>query len=142
MCIRDSGQAAKELPNMGDVGASAWTRDEDIIQVDKDEWKTSKHSVHQPLERLRRIFEAKRHPDKLEESKWRYYGGLLDMIFLHWDLMIPAYQINHGEDRSSGCDGAKGLDVWDWVPVIFGNGIEAPVVSTRTPSTIRLWHDV
>jgi hypothetical protein len=57
----------------------------------------AKEPIHQPLECLSCVHEAKRHEQVLKQTKRRQDGGFLDVCWIHGDLVVPLDQVNDGE---------------------------------------------
>ena len=72
----------------------------------------SQDPIHEPLEGLCRIFEAKRHPQKFEQAERRYNSRLGDIFFSHWYLMEPLHKIYHRKNSGSGKACSEILDMW------------------------------
>ena len=72
-----------------------------VIQVHEDKGEATQYLVHQPLEGLARVAEAKRHPDELEEAKWGADCCLVHMLWLDWYLVIAFPQVQLGEHSAS-----------------------------------------
>ena len=69
--------------------------DQDIINIDKEEiLEASAHLIHESLERLRCVLEAKWHAEKFEETEGCYYRCLGDVGSCNGDLVVSTYQVN------------------------------------------------
>jgi hypothetical protein len=78
---------------MEEMLLTGWAENEEIIEVNKEEGKGTEKGVHEALESLCSIFEAKRHEIELKEAKGSYYCCLWDVICLHGNLIITFLQI-------------------------------------------------
>ena len=68
---------------------------QDVIYVDKKEiLKTSAHLVHESLACLCSIFEPKGHAEELEKTERCYHHGLWNIGICHWNLIVPAQQVD------------------------------------------------
>jgi len=63
--------------------------DDVVVEVGEDEGQVAEEHVHEPLEGLGRVPDAKRHEQVFKESK-RSYNRRFGYIFWgHWDLVVP-----------------------------------------------------
>jgi hypothetical protein len=92
------GQHIKDLLKVEEVLLSGWAENEEIIQVNEKEGKGAEKGVHEALESLGSIFEAKRHEIELEEAKGSFYCCLWDVVFLHGHLIITLLQVQFGKN--------------------------------------------
>ena len=67
---------------------------EDVIQVYKSTVQSPQGLVHQPLEGLGRVLEAKRHPQELKETKRCDDRGLGDVGLVDGDAVKPPGKVN------------------------------------------------
>ena len=67
--------------------------DQDITRVCEAAWESAENLVDEPLECLCSVDQAKRHPDKFEESKWGGDGCLRNVLQLHWNLVVCPHQV-------------------------------------------------
>ena len=63
---------------------------EDIVKIDEDVGQAPQNPIHQPLERLGRVLEAKGHPQELEQAERGYDPRLLNITRRHWDLVTKS----------------------------------------------------
>ena len=70
------------------------TSDQNVVQVHKHTVQTTTNGVHEPLERLRRIFQAKGHVQEFKQSKRSYDGRLADILSTNRYLIVTTDQIN------------------------------------------------
>jgi hypothetical protein len=116
---------------------------QEVIKVDRYETiKVASDGVHEPLESLGCIPESKRDAEELVQSKRRNDSGFGDVVCRHRNLMIATDQINLGEDAFPCQAGSKVLDVRDWVLVRRSDVVYLAVVSTGSPTAVRLGDDV
>ena len=59
-------QTCEELPQVVFMKGRTGASHQNVVQIDEEEREVSQHTVHQALECLSAIFEAKWHPDELE----------------------------------------------------------------------------
>jgi hypothetical protein len=86
-------QPLKHRPQMLDMGVLIWASNQHVIQVNKDIAQASPHSIHQPLECLASVAEAKRHAKKLPESEGGDYRCLLNILQPHRYLIVAFLQV-------------------------------------------------
>ncbi len=91
---------------------SRWTENEEIVKVNEKEGKGTEEGVHEALEDLSGIFEAKWHEIELEEAKGGYYCCLWDVVFLRRYLIITLLQIQFGKDGGTMKMSRQVLEVW------------------------------
>ena len=82
------GQTTKNLPEIGFVGGNVRAGDKNIVKIDENPGLGAKHAVNEPLKCLGGVFEPKRHPQKLKQSKRCDNCRFLDVFSRHWDLVI------------------------------------------------------
>ena len=120
------------------MGVKVRTGNEDIVQIDENEGKSTEDAVHQTLECLGRILKTKGHSQEFKEPKRRNNGGLRNVCFIHGDLVVSSNQVYHRENCSSSCGSGERLDMWQRIPIIRSGEVEAAVVSAGAPRTVRL----
>ena len=86
-------QTAKNATKILHVLLHVHTGHQNVIQVDEDPLHVAKDLVHQPLKRLSRVLQTKGHPKKLEKAKRCDDGGLFDVFWGHWNLVVSAHQV-------------------------------------------------
>ena len=59
------------------------TGDQEVINVVETKVETAQHLIHEPLERLSRIPEAKGHADKFVQAEWSNNGSLWHIVRFH-----------------------------------------------------------
>ena len=64
--------------------------------------------------------------------------GLGDVIGVHAHLMVPAVEINLGEEAGTFKFVEKLINNWNRELVLDGAIVERPVVDTKTPSVVLL----
>ena len=84
-------EALKEESDVLDMSRPARRGHQNVVEIDEDEGQAAKHPVHQPLESLGGIFEPKGHPEELKKLEWRDDGRLLNVIFVHRDLVVSTH---------------------------------------------------
>jgi hypothetical protein len=86
-------QHIKDLFEMEEVFCTVFAENEDVIQVKENEGKETQKGIHEALEGLSSIFEAKRHEMKFKQSEWSDYLRLWNVVFCHGYLIIALFQI-------------------------------------------------
>ena len=115
---------------------------QNVVQVDEDAVQPVQHLVHEALEGLPGIPEAKGHPQKLEEAEGGDHRRLGDVLGGHWHLVVPLPQIQLGEDLLAGQLGREILHVGRRVHVPLCGQVQPPVVAAGPPGAVRLLHHV
>ena len=88
--------------------------DENVVDVHqyKDPQVVSKDIIHDALERLWRITEAKGHNNALEGAKLCVEGGFLDIFVVDSDLVEPTNKVDLREYGGTPQCTHDGLDRW------------------------------
>ena len=73
-------KTAKDSAKIIDVLLERRAGNKDIIEVDENAFEAAEDTIHQPLERLGRILEAKRHAKEFVEAERRDDGRLLYVL--------------------------------------------------------------
>ena len=76
------------------MGAVVGAGHQNIIKIDEGKVDGAEDAIHEPLECLRRILEAKRHPQEFKQSKRRNNGGLRNIVGRHWNLIEAADKVD------------------------------------------------
>ena len=100
------------------------------------------HLVHEALEGLHSIPEAKGHRQELKEAEGSDHRRLGDVLGGHWQLVVPLPQIQLGENLLAGQLGREVHHVGWRVHVPFGSQVQSPVIAAGPPGAIRLLHHV
>ena len=116
------------------------TGNQEVVQVDKDKGKGTKDGVHEALECLGTIFQAKRHPKKLKGAEWSDNGGFRDMIRMHRDLMVCLCKVDLREDCATLETSREITHEWKLIRVMSRRLVQPTVVATGAPLAIRFWH--
>jgi hypothetical protein len=95
------GQHIKNLSEMEEMLFPGRTENEEVVKVDEKERERTEKGIHEPLERLGGVFEAKWHEVKFKETKGRDYGCFWNVVFLHRHLIISLFQIQFGENSGT-----------------------------------------
>jgi hypothetical protein len=66
--------------------------------MDEDERNGAEKGIHEALESLSSVFEAKWHEEEFIEAKWRDYGRLRNVTLIHWNLIVTLAQIKFCEN--------------------------------------------
>ena len=116
--------------------------DEDVVDVHpyKDPQVVSKDIIHDALERLWRITEAKEDNSPLEGAKLRVEGGFLDILVLDLDLVEPTNKVDFRKYGGTPQCTQDGLDGWQRIPILNSSCIQRSVVDAHAPFTIRFLH--
>ena len=72
---------------------------------------TLERLIHEPLESLGTVLHAERHPEIFEQAERGDDGRLLDVLGVHWNLMISPLEIQNGEDGTAMKIRSKVLNV-------------------------------
>ena len=88
------GQTLEDDLQMAAMFVFVGTRDENVIDVHKNEGQVSEDAVHETLKELRSIAKAERHLNKLEEAERGSDGSLQLVIWMNWVEMIGTHQID------------------------------------------------
>jgi hypothetical protein len=91
--------------------------------------------VHETLERLGGVSQAKEHIGKSEKAERGGGGCLLDVVGVDGNLVLRPYKVNFGGD-AAGKVVTVVLYVWDWVPVRDGASVGSSVISTGSPTDV------
>jgi hypothetical protein len=62
--------------------------DNDVIQIGENEIKATEYPVHSPLKGVAGVAKAKGHAEELEEAERSNYRRLLNVVFIHQDLVV------------------------------------------------------
>ena len=108
---------------------------QDVVNVDEGEIQIVTDNVHQVLESLGSILQTERHPEKLIQPKRSDDGGFGDILSSHRDLVVASNKVDFREHLHTGKVSREILYVRYWVPVRHCSIVEAPVISTRTPTS-------
>ena len=98
--------------------------------------------VHQPLEGLGGILEAKRHVEVLKQAKGGDDGCLRDIGSGDHHLVVALYQVEFAEDLASNQVAIEVLHVGQGIPVRGGDVVEAAIVATGLPATVLFLYHV
>ena len=92
-------QAFEQKAQMSLVLCGVGACNQDVVNVDKNViLESSAHLIHQSLECLGRILEAKRHSKKLKKAKRRDHCSLWYVSRSYWDLIVSPYEVDFGKD--------------------------------------------
>ena len=118
-----SCQYLEDLLKMGSMLLLAVRCNEYAIQIDKRRGDAPQDVIHQPLKRLSSVGETKWHPQEFEQVKGGDDHCLVDVLRIHWNLVITFSKVNLGEDSASIQVGVKILDIRDRIVVIGCRGV-------------------
>ena len=113
-----------------------------VVQVHKDTGLVSKGVVHQPLEGLGGVLEAKRHVEVLEQAEGGDDGCLRDSGSGDWHLVVALDQVQLAEDLASGQAAVEVLHVGQGIPVRGSDVVESAVVAAGSPAAILFRYHV
>lgn len=94
------------------------------------------HIVHECLKCYRCISEAKGHDEELKVTSVRPKGGLGDVIRMHAHLMVPAAQVDLGEELGTLQFVQELINHWYWKFVLHDGVVEGTVVDAETPTIV------
>ena len=83
----------ENLAQVDQVGLLVGTGDQNDIKIDETIGKTIENPIHEPLERLSRVPQTKRHSKELEEAEGGNNGGLGNIGGVHRNLMVTFEQV-------------------------------------------------
>jgi hypothetical protein len=84
----------------------------------------------------------KGHEKILKQTKRCDDHCFFNVSWVHWHLMVPLYQIYHGEEFAAVEFGEQILDRWKGVSVMFCGQIQSSVIAAGAPRTVQFWHHV
>jgi hypothetical protein len=116
------------------------TKDKDVVYICKTEIQVFENLVHETLEHLGGVSQAKGHIGKFEKAERGGDGCLLDVIRVDRNLVVRPYKVNFGEDGAARKVVRVVLYVRDWIPVRDGASVESSVISTGSPTAVLLGH--
>ena len=94
-------QDGEELLEVFQVFLQGAAGDDVVVEVGEDKGQVAEELVHQPLEGLRGIAEAKRHEQVFEEAERRYNGRFRNVRRVHGNLVVPLDEVDDGEELAS-----------------------------------------
>ena len=118
-------KAIKDLAEMIHVLLHVSAGHQDVVEVDEAETQVGPHPVHEELESVSSIPEAKGHHNKLPEAEGSHNGSLGNVHRVHHDLIIPFHQVNLGKNRLTTKPLGKILNVGNR----SGHSVESSVVA-------------
>lgn len=125
-------KALKDLTEMVIVALGGLRVDDDVVHVDLNKGKVFEDVGHYTLEGCGGVDEAHRHDDPFKKTKRAGKGGLIDVIWVHSDLVEPIAEVETGEDLSTVqlineyIDTGQGKFVW------LSLGIQTPVINYKS----------
>jgi hypothetical protein len=87
------GQHIKDLAEVEEMLFPGRTENEKVIKIDEKERKGTEKGIHEALERLGSIFEAKGHEVEFKETKGSDYCCFWNVVFMHRHLIVTLFQI-------------------------------------------------
>lgn len=97
-----------------------------------------KDLIHEPLEGLGSVAQAERHHQKLKETKGSYDGRLRNVLVSHRNMMKAFGDIKFRKDFLAREVLGKILDVGQRVAIRCGYLVQGPIITTRSPRSVRL----
>jgi hypothetical protein len=91
----------QDLPHVHHVLLVVSAADDDVVYPEKCCLTVSNSNVHMLLEGGPRIPQTKRRPLVLEQAEEDGDGGLLQILRVDWDLVVPLPHVDLGENRAS-----------------------------------------
>ena len=82
-------QSLEDQAEVANMGGKIRAGDEDVVQVDEDEWQVYDQPVHHALEGVASVPEAKGHGKPLKQTKGGDDGGFGNVPLGHGDLVVP-----------------------------------------------------
>ena len=99
------------------------TKDQNVIDVNKAEYKVTYDLIHHSLESVPGIPETKGKAEKLERTEWCDDRHFLNVILVHRYLIIPLVEIQLGENCESRDSGGEIRDIRKRITVRNGGGV-------------------
>lgn len=117
-----------------------WGRgsNEDVINIDFDEFQALRHVVHKSLKRFGSVSEAKIHFGEFKQPEWCRNGCYQDFLGSYKDLVERPYEVSLGVDSGTKQMAMEIHNVGYEVPIRLRHSVEGSVVFTGSPSLISL----
>ena len=117
-------------------------REHDYIKVDKEDLENSlmENLLHEPLECRGRIAQPTGHPEEFKQPKGICECSLMDVTFIHRNLVEGRLQVNHREISNSLQSMHVLLDSGPGISIVSCPGIHQTVVHTHSKLS-RLFPD-
>ena len=87
----------KNLPEVVHMRREVLGEDKDVIHSDKAEGKITQTLIHEALEGVTSVPEAKRHSKKFKHFEGGDDGGLLDVFMRNWHLIVSFLKVQLGK---------------------------------------------
>jgi hypothetical protein len=113
-----------------------------VVEEDEDKpaEEGSENIVHKCLKRRRRVRQAERHDEELEEALVRAECCLLHVVVIHPDLVVAGAQIKLGEEDCTLKFIEELFHHWNWVLVFDRLVVQGTVVHAHVPRAVALLH--
>ena len=113
-----------------------------IIDVRVDEIEPTCDFVDESLTRLRGVPKPKHHVCCFEKTERRCYRGFFDVLGRNRNLIVSADENDLWEDSLTMQMMSEVFDMWRWVPVGYGAGVQRTVVATWSQVSVLFRHYV
>ena len=95
--------------------------DKDVIHIEEAGGKITQNLIHEALENVTSVSEAKRHAKKFEHPKGGDDSGLLDVLRRNWHLIVSFLKVQFGKHcRTVNPQGEIG-NVWERIVIRNSN---------------------
>ena len=125
---------------MGKVRGKIGTGHQNVVEIDKHKRKTTEEMIHEPLESLSSIAEAKRHFGEFKKTERGDNGSFGNIGGGDRNLVITLHQVQFGENCGAMETGGQVVEVGERIAVGDGLEVKAAVVAARPPGAIGLGH--
>ena len=125
---------------MGKVRGKIRTGYQNVVEIDKHKRKTTEEMIHEPLESLSSIAEAKRHFGEFKKTERGDDGSFGNIGGGDRNLVITLHQVQFGENCGAMETGGQVVEVGERIAVGDGLEVKAAVVAARPPGAIGLGH--
>jgi hypothetical protein len=115
--------------------------DKDVVYIGETEIQFFEDLIHETLEGLGGVSQAKGLKRDFEKAKRRNNGCLLDVVRMDGNLVVSPHEVDFGKGGAARKAVRVVLYVCDWVPVRNGANIQGSVISAG-PTTAVLGHEV
>ena len=127
---------------MGKVRGKIGTGHQNVVEIDKHKGKTTEEMIHEPLESLSSIAEAKRHFGEFKKTERSDNGSFGNIGGGDRNLVITLHQVQFGENRGAMETGGEVMEIGKRIAVRNGLKVKAAVVAARPPGAVRLGYEM
>ena len=113
----------KKLPETDHMRGEVLGEDKDVIHIDKAEGKITQNLIHEALEHVTSIPDAKRNAKKFEHPKGGDDGGLLDILWRNWHLIESFLKVQFGKHFKTVNPQGKIGDVGERIAIRNSNSV-------------------